>query len=248
MARVRDFQLDVAAGSSSSIAWADNEHILTGTQLVDVERRVTICTYRQLGTAWAVRDGVVWFVARGVGPNDKVLASGEAVPKAALEAARHLNPDEMFAIKPGVEVAVELPGAGTADGDNIRAAVLHKLQETQIKVVPQSNIRLVGSIQQGKTIQIQYRSFGNTKPLPFSATEQVLTLSWLVDNQPIWKHESHTSPPHILHLAQGQTVDQALQKAMQIDVKTFGGLWLPVYVARPNPALTQRNASDTPAG
>ena len=108
-ALVRDFQLDVAAGSSSSIAWADNEHILTGTQLVDVERRVTICTYRQLGTAWAVRDGVVWFVARGVGPNDKVLASGEAVPKAALEAARHLNPDEMFAIKPGVEVAVELP-------------------------------------------------------------------------------------------------------------------------------------------
>src|SRR5262249_13573764 len=151
-----DFATSGSVHSAGAMGWTDNDHVMVGGTLVDVERRIPIWRH-PVGTAPAFRGGVLWSVSR----HDPTTLHGvDATPQAALDAASKLNADELLVIKPGMEVSVELP-TGTPEADQTRARVVKQLERDGMKVVPQANVRLVGSIQAGKTVQMNYRSFGS---------------------------------------------------------------------------------------
>ena len=233
----RDFAIDAQAAFVSTLAWIGNDHLLVNSnRVVDIPHRVVAWIYPGRTTAAQVAGRRVWAVQPGIGRSSATLTSMIAPPQEAHDALAKLSEDEVLVIRPGLDVTVELPAlAGAADPEASRLAVIEQLKERGMNVVPGATVKLVASLQNGATKTISYRPFGHARNAPamtHQATEQVLTLSYQVKGETVWKFETRTSPPTVLHLQQGQSIDQSLQKSMQLDPKILERTWIPAYVAR----------------
>lgn len=233
---IRDFAISAAQLADAELDWIDDTHLLVGgTAVVDVSRRLVVWTYpRTAHFASQVVGSQVCSLERNLARGDFAL-SLSGPPKAALDAVKDLRDEDLLVIRPGMEVTVDLQAAGP-DAESTRQAVVAKLTEEGMKVVPDSKVRLVGNIRPGESKTIQYRPFGarhavNPNITQHQMTEQILTLSWMVDNNVVWKYESHTFPPHILRRNANESVDQALARTMKLDPASFARILVPVYVA-----------------
>jgi WD40 repeat protein len=251
---VRDFAVKGVSNSWSTHAtWTTEDHLLTGSTVVDLVRRIPIWRYTSLSDAWQFYGGKAWYVTGGLARDNQVLASAIVPPKASIEAVAKLNPEDLLVIRPGMEVEVDLQGGNPEDLKMAHESVLKRLEENEMRIVPQSKLRLVGRIQPGETKSMKYAvqkrtiggpfipppSFGHRFGSPsepqqiseHSVTEQVLTLSFEIDGKSVWKHEKRTTPPYSLIVPEGKTLDQVLAEHMQQNAQTFGQIWVPSYVA-----------------
>ncbi len=244
---LRDFPLEAARGVKNC-AWVDNKHlVLDGRVVVDVERRIPLTTVGNLRSSDAkVLGGMVWNLGSGGGWTT-VLSGTRAIPRNFKDPAGGKSAEELLVIRPGMEVAVELPAGTKSDGSDPRSEVIARLEKNGMKVVPQSDVRLVGTLAPGKTQTIQYTSWNRrSQASSHSFTEQVLTLSYIVDGETVWKHERRTFAPSIIHLKERETIGQALSRARRMDVSAFGGVWIPAHIARL--PVDAADAAATPSG
>ena len=164
--------------------------------VIDVERRIVAWQYKKMGAAWQIRDGHVWFVAPGLSPGDHVLIATKVPHEPAIKSLANVGDDELLVIHPGMDVELQLQVGGTPESEKARQAVLDKLKQNGFNVVPQSSVKLVGSIQPGKSQPVVYRTRGRgltTGLSPQTVTDQVLSLSFQVGHETVWKFESHTA-------------------------------------------------------
>ncbi len=254
----RDFALDGGPANQLPSAWTDDDHLLVdGIHLVDVERRITLCQYMKLGAAWQVRDGRLWFVGPGLGTAGPVLTSIALPQKGLADPAPGMTADQLLVIRPGMEVAIELPGGANSPDDKATLEKITKrLNENGMTVVPQSKVKLVGTIEAGRSQTVEYRAFGaphRSAPVATSqVTEQVLRLKYVVDGATVWEFRSHSGgAPSIVRPERGETADQAVQRSVQqstrVDGKAFGNIWIPSHVAH-LPNGVKPIVSTTPEG
>jgi hypothetical protein len=263
---VRDFGVkNVNNGWLTHATWTTDDFLLCGSTVIDLMRRIPIWRYTKLNDAWQFYGGRAWFVAEGLGRENKVLTSAVVPPKAAVEAVAKYKPEDLLVIRPGMEVEVDLQGGSSDDLNTAREAVLKRLNENDMRVVPQSKLRLVGRIEPGETKMVKYVF---QKPTPFGAprpffgpsggvpagsqvseqavTEQVLSLSFEIDGKSVWKYEQRTTPPFSVTIPEGKTIEQVLAERMQQDAKSFGQIWVPSYVAELPGGENQQAAGATP--
>jgi len=239
----RDFAMlqDLHPIEGRELKWTSDNHLLVnGNLLVDVERRAPIWMYDNMHQVSAVRDGKVWFLEGGAaGGGVKVLTSAVVPNKAVLDSVASLKPDDLLVLHPGMEIALNVQPNG--DGDEMAAAKKgfeERLQKNGMKVVSDSKNRLTVSVQPGKTQTVRYHSFGR----PFGEAQEhqvateLLSLTLELNGETVWKYESGTSPPGLLHLKEGETVEGALARIMKEQgdslPKRCASVWIPAYIAR----------------
>ncbi len=245
----REFPVDAPRGTlhggPRELAWIDGNFLLVGSTVYDVEHYSPVWTYRSI-TPWVEFAGRVWFVAdRRTAP---VLTSGVVPAQAVRDKWAKIAPEEMLVIAPGAEVAVELQTADPHTAE-VRESIVRSLTERGLKVVPQSDIKLIGTIGPGDSKTLNYRTIGGFNRGTTSVTVQgyVATLSYVVNGQTVWQYTTQTGAPLFVHMKQGDSVASAAQSQAQMTSKVFERVWIPVHVPRPD-ADADKAISDYPNG
>ncbi len=235
----------MAAGRVTQMAWSGNQYlVLNGRSVIDVDRRVAIWHRDAFDECSQVRDGCLCALTNGLTAGSKALAVAPVPPKAAIDAVTNLKADDLLVLHPGIDVAIDLQinGAPSEDLEAARQAIEARLQKNGMRVVADSKIRLVGTIEQEtKTVKYIFRN----RFQPFSKGEESdhpvpiikLTLSFRSGDEVLWKYESGTHAPSSIIVHEGETADQVIQREMEkqnevYDAKSFSRIWLPAYLAR----------------
>ncbi|MBL9125650.1 MAG: hypothetical protein JNG90_18570, partial [Planctomycetaceae bacterium] len=230
--QARDFTL-AEGRSTDQLVWCDDQHLLTGNgDLIDLDRRIVIWKYSGIDSPLWSTGEAVWGIS-GSRTGEASLLIGAKLPhKEALRAAETLDADALLVIRPGLDVSLRMSFSGSADEqERVRQALTARLEQVGMKVVPQSNVVLSATIRPGEAQKVQYRNFNGGSYTEHTVQTQILELAYLVDNKPVWKHQRQSWTPAVLHLSQGESIQQALSRAMKQDAKTFESIAVPAHVA-----------------
>lgn len=231
---IRDFSVSNVS-ASGPIAWADDQRLMVGGSLIDVEKRVLLWSYSGVESVVCSAGGLTWAVSGEHSASSAQLLIGAALPHAeAKAAADSLDAEEVLVIKPGMEVGIQLQFAGSvADQEIVRKALSQRLEEVGLKPVGQSAVMLTASITPGESETIQYQAFGSNQVSQHTVTKKVLELALSVSGKKVWRVNSQTWAPHVVHMQKGESIDQAIAREMNIDPKQFQSMFVPGYVAKP---------------
>jgi hypothetical protein len=230
----RDFGL-IGHISGKQLDWADDTHLLiSGSVLVDVDRRVEIWRFTNVGESknnFAVDAGRLWFVNSGLA-QAATLGSLTIPTRQALGSVSKLKPEQLVVLQPGSEVALELSGDGDVNG--AREALAKQLTEKDIKIVPKSSTRLVGQVKVLPAQRVRVRNFGQPQlsATEYEFTPRVALLSLFVDNELVWQRASHFGPSGSVDVKDGESIDQALVRLTKADVMSLTNFEIPRYLSR----------------
>jgi len=241
----RDFSID-SGNLLQSCGWASNNHLLlNGSMLVDVERRIPVALTAESSVESRLRNGYLWTLSSAF--QQSTLSGRPAMPKGFKDPVPGKSADELLMIKPGIEMSLQLPAGATPEFENARQEVMNQLERNGVKIVPESKVKLVGTLVPGATRKVRYSTIRRDQYEEHAITDQVLTLSYVVDNETIWKFENTMGPPHFIQREKDETIAQALARVTKPDPKAFGRVWIPAYIARAPAELQKDLAGATPA-
>ncbi len=216
--------------------WVDDNHLLLdGRLLVDLNHRVACWEFTNVGRAAAVFAGRLWFVdEKATAPK---LCSLALPNRDGLEAVAKFTPEQMLVLQPGMKVAVEITNNGSSGDTNAaREALVKKLTDNGISVVPESSVRLVGEIVAGQTQKIQVRVWSAMGPSfdgqEHQFTPRTMVLRLFTGGEEVWKRGFTKKPSSFIQLEENETVDQALARLTEASVELLGKYRLPRYLAQ----------------
>jgi outer membrane protein assembly factor BamB len=229
----------VGAGGSQ-IAWpADGFVLLDGQYLVALDKKMTVWTYEaengQPAPQGTTYGGRYWYVARGGQASGKpVLVSVGLPDEPVRRAAAAANPDNDLLVRPGATVSLDVNVVGDIR-EKSTAGIRQRLTENGVTVAVANNapLKLVAQTAPGETREIEYRAFGalggNAK---VSATGMKYLIAFqTADGKVLWERKVATSPPPMLMMKQGQSVEQAVAEAMKPSPAFFEAK-IPRYVPK----------------
>ena len=247
--------------SAKRLDWIDDDHLLaSGSFLIDVPKRIVLWEYRPRGTgAAAALDGKLCYALaesslRQKNPGTQIGVFFVPLPHPeALAVAKGLTDEKLLAIKPGIEVGLEIRVPGNPEEiQKITERITASLQENGIKVVPGAPIALEAVVEQGKTQTETYHNMmgldRNTQTV--SVTEQISRLSFKENGQPLWERQSSTGgyAPAVVTHQKDESVQQAIDKRQGSPLYFFLHVSLPKYVARPGEKGAYGASQLTPQG
>jgi hypothetical protein len=221
--------------SSDQMDWASDDHILLGrSSLLDVTRRVILWRYEGVKGRVGGCGGYVW-CALPSGHEQKGLSPFKLPHDEAVRAAAGLSADQLLVLKPGsaVRLNVNVPVA-PSQAPKIIETLTARLKENGVSIAPNAPLVLDAVSEKGKTKSVTYRKFGfrgakNT----VQVTEQVYKLIVKEGDEVIWQSVRVNAAPPMLHLEEGQTIEQALAEYTKPDLSFFLNTPLPRMLARP---------------
>lgn len=230
----RDIYFPTAVNTDQLDWVADGYVLLGGQNLIDLERRVVLWQYQHDaggGQGYGQMGGYFWYVISDHGRQQRGLFRAKLPSDDAMKIAASLNAEQLLAVKPGVQISVNV----TVQGD--QQAVLQKLteqlQQLGMTVAPGSRLVLQANTEPGKTQEVSYRGFGFGGGVSkVQVTEQIARVKFIEDGKVLWEAKSVKGTPHILHMKEGQSVQEALAPYQQPNVEFFSHVRLPQYVAR----------------
>ena len=165
------------------------------------------------------------------------LTSGAVPPAAVSEKWSKPPSDDSLAVRPGVEIAVELT---TSDPHTakVRDKIVDSLTRRGVNVVADSPIKLIGTIGPGDAKTMNYRTWGGrfgSDTTSVTVQGNVATLSLQVDGQSVWQFHTQTGAPYFVHMKEGESVAQAAQSQANLDSRVFERVWIPVHVPSADP-------------
>lgn len=161
-----------------------------------------------------------------------------AIPHASLEkSVNHLMRagDAAMLVRPGSSVAIAVEAAGPVDQAEIKASLSKAAEKAGWKVSDRAPITLVAKIGRGKTQQLSFRSMGpgprttSTASLtPFTAELEIRRGTTV-----LWTRSTVNRIPPMLHLQEGETVQDAVNRYEKPDAAFFSHLNLPPRMPKP---------------
>ncbi len=227
------------------IAWLDDDFLLVGNRVVNPEHYATVWTYTSI-SPWNEYGGRVWYIANA--HRTPALTSSTLPTPAVRKEWAKASSEDRLVIRPGTEVSIDLQ---TADQytDEVRRHITEMLTRQGLKIVPQSDVKLVGTIAPGQVRDVEYRTFGRgfRDTTKVSVQGLVATLSYEVKGEKVWQFQTQTGAPHFVRPKEGQSIADAAQSSAQLDSRAFERAWIPVTVPRPA-ADASGTTSASPAG
>ncbi len=232
--RIRDIFLH-GIHSTDQMDWVSDDHILLGrAHLLDVTRRVILWRYEGMKGRGGVCGGHLW-CALPSGNEQKCLSPFKLPHDEAERAAAGLSADQLLALKPGsaVRLNVNVPVA-PSQAPKIIETLKARLQENGVSIGSNAPLVLEAISEKGKTKSVTYRGFGlrggkNT----VQVTEQIYKLIVKENDDVIWQSVRVNAAPHMLHLQEGQTIEQAVAEYTKPNLAFFLNTPLPRMLARP---------------
>jgi hypothetical protein len=143
--------------------------------------------------------------------------------------------DAAMLVRPGSAVAIAVEAAESVDQAAITAALSQAAEKAGWKVNERAPITLVAKIGRGKMQQLQFRSMGgdsrnvSTASLtPFTAQLEIRS-----GKDVLWTRSTVNHVPTLLHLQEGETVQDAVKRYEKPDPGFFSRLTLPPRIPRP---------------
>lgn len=222
--------------AANSVAWpSDGYLLLNGGSLVDLERRIVLCQYSGGSEAGAAISGRQLFVAKNADHSSTLVHA--ALPHAAAKKlAAGLNADALLAIKPGAEVSVRIAVALTPqEQQQIHDALVKRLTDGGLKVVPNSGLILHATTEQGETKTVEYRTIGRGFGTESATvTQQIQKLTFTENGKTLWQAVQVKGAPFFLH-TRGKDLNAAVAEQTRPSVMFFTNTMLPRHLARPGP-------------
>ena len=223
---------ELSGPRGSSMQWLGDKYLLVNESLIDVQLRVPIWKYATGGGSVVdSQDGRQWFV----GKNKLVPVS---LPHKDFDAeTADLDPDSLLVFKPGAKVAFDfqLPFP-PAEQKKIRDTLAGMLQKSQVAVDQSGSLRLVAKVTKQKQESSTLSDFFSG---PFGRGGKVVTytphaasLSLERDGQVLWSKKTRYSPGGMISIKQGESGQQAVNRACQPSSSFFSSAVLPKYLAR----------------
>jgi WD40 repeat protein len=236
----RGVQTLAATRTPFAPAWIDDDYIfLSGSATVDIERRVMVWRYRELGKAWQILGGRLWFVEhreKWSPRGGELLLTSAAMPGHAARAKLgNASADDLLVIRPGMSIAVEVQSNDKNADKQARQTLEQNLAQRGMKIVPQSEIRLVGTLKMAPATVVEYKSYDKKLSGSTAVSSYLLTLRYIVGNDTVWEHDFVNAAPPTVMVAEGETLNQVLsrvQDSIRIDSRSFERVWVPTSVAR----------------
>lgn len=223
--------------STDQLDWvADGYVLLGGQKLIDLERRVVLWQYQYDaggGQAYGQMGGYFWYVISDHRRQQRGLFRGKLPHDAPLKIAAGLNAEQLLAVKPGAQISLNVSVQG--DQQAVQQALADQLQKLGMTVAPGGRLVLQANTEPGKTKEVAYRGFGIGGGVSkVQVTEQIARVKFIEDGKVLWEAKSVKGTPHVLHMKQGQSVQDALAPYQQPNVEFFSHVRLPQYIARPH--------------
>lgn len=221
----------------NQIDWLTDGYVLLGGEkLIDLERRIVLWQYQHDvggGQGYGEMGGYFWYVISNHSRQERGLFRAKLPHDEPLKIAAGLNADQLLAVKPGAQIALNLSVQG--DQQAVSKALTDQLQTLGMSVVPGSRLVLQANTEAGKTGEVHYRGFGRSRGMSQAqVTEQIARVKFLEDGKVLWEATSVKGTPHLLQMKEGQSLQEALAPYQQPNVEFFSQVKLPQYVARPH--------------
>ena len=241
---------DTFQSGSAAAQWIDDDHVLAGgSSLIDIPRHIVLWEYRlppRQRSSNCVVDGALAYVYSSGAVTGRHRSSPQTgvffavLPhEEAKRLAAGLSAENLLAVKPGIQVSldIQVPAAKPEDAQRIVDSLTERLKKNGITVAPGAPITLKASVETGKTETKTYRRIGSLSgPSTETATvtEQIYRLAFLESGRVLWERRGGSAGPMMVHLAEGETVQSAIDKPRQSSpVGFFLQGSLPGRLARP---------------
>ena len=228
----REFSVSGQSGIPS-IGWSGEFLGVDGVMVLDPDHRLSVAQNTMPLKIEAVSGGTAWSVKRGAGAAGSDLICGPILPKGFKNPLANKTADELLVVKPGMEIAVDM----NLGNDETRKLVLARLESQGLKIVPKSNIRLVGTLTTGSIKAQNYQQQrsphvrGPRQQTAVTVTEQILTLKWMVGDEAVWTAERRYGAPFHIRMQPGESIQQAVDRASKANPESLASVWVPAYVA-----------------
>lgn len=232
--RYRDIFLQ-GVSIAGDLQWVGDDYVLVGrSHVVDVERRMVLWKYEGMSNPGKTYAGKYWFMVGG-GPNGKSLMQVELPHEEATAAVAAIAPAELLAVQPGSKMRLEVRlGFSREHRQQITDALAARLRENGITLTNDAPLAFTATADRGEKKSITYRGFGfRGGSSTVEVQQNKYTMSIQENGSELWKTGSVTTAPPILHLGQGETVQQAVAKYSDLNLSFFLKTPLPRLLARP---------------
>ena len=230
------------------ISWPADGFLLHGQNLVDLKRGILLWHYRMEATTRARGSfgGRYWNLEET--ERGHIIASTPLPHAQALRVAEALHGDNLVAVKPGVEFALDIRVAVPENEQQaIRETLTKRLTESGMKVVPMANLVLHAATTAGPPEEVYYRrrdepSYKEGKKVTIN--RQISTVWITENNRPIWVAAQYIGPPSELVLENKDLLQSAVNEQMRPEADFFLIVELPSRVIRPGSDPTEAYGND----
>jgi hypothetical protein len=142
------------------------------------------------------------------------------------------SPD-FFVLKPGATVKLDVSGLpDLGEREKAAAALTQKLQANGCQVGANGAVELVAVAEAGKRREVAYHTFGRPYSRVYMVQEFHSRVKVVYQGQTAWE-VSCTSVPGFVHLQEGETMEQYLERNEHPNYEWFGKVELPKVVQKP---------------
>lgn len=243
------------AGANSSAAltqrmwWVSPVRLInestTGLVLYNLEHQASEWFYRagkplaMVGMGRAKRthdflDGHMIYVAdRGTFDREFVVCAVELPGPKVDEMTAQLNRDDLMILKPGA--AVRLTVSAGQHTRQVQAALEQKIVANGWQLVPNAEVVVKAEIKRGKTQKITYESMHGPgdREQTVSVTPYISSVQVMFGQQVAWQSSTATGAPHFMRLAEGESVQDEVNKYQVPNPQFFEKLAIPDRILDP---------------
>ena len=205
--------------------WINDDYLLVnGSTLINIPKQVVLWEYRlpRAGRT-AMLDGMLCYVLtqqQGMGRSMSGLFFSALPHPQAQQVLSELSTDKLLAIKPGIQVALDVRFT-TSNPDELKQAtdaLTEKLKANGMTVAPSgAAITLEATTEAGKTDTKTYKKMGSFETETVSVTQQINKLSFKENGRTLWEKASvfGGSAPIMVNLKEGESIQSAVNNQNQ---------------------------------
>jgi hypothetical protein len=227
------FEFPVARAAIGSMHFCGDEHLLLDNQfLVNLTNQVVLWRYDLPGGVHVPvsPDGRHWYAAQRSAGTPGILLAAVDLPDAKALTALAANPQPKFVVQPGSKVSLAIraanpPGMPSFQQD-VRKQLADRLAEHGITVADgQPIVFELSSTQRNTGETLEFHGIGiGTQDVSVPEVEVTCRVAYVSGGKTLWQNEARFSNDtwgFIIHLDQGQTVQQYLDKQLWGAVSGF---------------------------
>ncbi|QDT63107.1 hypothetical protein V22_03070 [Calycomorphotria hydatis] len=158
---------------SNQFICLDDQYLLMREEiLLDTNSRISLWEYRGSKQAVFTMSGMTWMcISDGIRPKYSVIYGGVLPHPEALQTLEDaLKNDDVFAVKPGVPVSIDVSQVSVPEiREELSKELENKLLERQFRIDPSADVSLVASIFPPRNVSVTYYKTNSRFPIsPFS--------------------------------------------------------------------------------
>lgn len=247
-----------AAGGAIGVppAWPDDDHVLAGSRLFDVNSEIRMWEYDGVEAVVADREGLCWFLPRSTPSGSSSLNPIRLPEPGAVNGLRQALADpEFFVLRPGATVTIDVTGLPDAWRGRVAEIFAARLAQHQVKTAPGSPLVLTAVQETGNEQEVSYqvlgRGAGPDARETFPVRPQISRLTLTYQGKVAWAASVSTMPRFdFAQLGPGETLADHVRKFEQASPAFFESVGLPDKVPRPRQGvgLALGRSTISPAG